>query len=266
LAKLENINQCQSYVSTLVKGTIGYLDPEYFMSQKLTKKSDVYSFGVVLLVVLSGRPALDPRAEGAQHSLVMWARQCINEGRFEELVDKNLTGKISQKSMDEYMEVTRSCLLQQRTGRPNMSRVVARLQQALEHQQQPSPADTYFVKFSFSDNHTKSKMSSTPSGAAVEVEKNLNDQSGTTHINLKVKGQDGNEVLFRIKRSTQLRKPMTAYCERQSQEMIEISFLLNGRHVRAEQTPDELEMEDGDEIDAMLHQTGGGDHFFYICN
>ncbi|XP_041004702.1 small ubiquitin-related modifier 1-like [Juglans microcarpa x Juglans regia] len=80
------------------------------------------------------------------------------------------------------------------------------------------------------------------------------------HINLKVKGQDGNEVFFRIKRSTQLRKLMTAYCDRQSVEFNSIAFLFDGRRLRAEQTPDELEMEDGDEIDAMLHQTGGGNY------
>ncbi|KAF2285715.1 hypothetical protein GH714_007354 [Hevea brasiliensis] len=73
------------------------------------------------------------------------------------------------------------------------------------------------------------------------------------HINLK----DGNEVFFRIKRSTQLKKLMNAYCDRQSVEMNSIAFLFDGRRLRGEQTPDELEMEDGDEIDAMLHQTGG---------
>ncbi|KAK4762258.1 hypothetical protein SAY87_030142 [Trapa incisa] len=79
----------------------------------------------------------------------------------------------------------------------------------------------------------------------------------SAHINLKVKGQDGNEVFFKIKRSTQLKKLMNAYCDRQSVEMNSIVFLFDGRRLRAEQTPDELEMEDGDEIDAMLHQTGG---------
>ncbi|KAM3382866.1 small ubiquitin-related modifier 2-like [Capsicum galapagoense] len=81
------------------------------------------------------------------------------------------------------------------------------------------------------------------------------DQSG--HINLKVKTQDGNEVFFRIKRSTQLKKLMNAYCDRKSVNFNAIAFLFDGRRLRAEQTPDELEMEDGDEIDAMLHQTGG---------
>ncbi|XP_078156361.1 small ubiquitin-related modifier 2-like [Carex rostrata] len=82
------------------------------------------------------------------------------------------------------------------------------------------------------------------------------DQGGA-HINLKVKGQDGNEVFFRIKRSTQLRKLMNAYCDRQSVDFTSIAFLFDGRRLRGDQTPDELEMDDGDEIDAMLHQTGG---------
>lgn len=72
-----------------------------------------------------------------------------------------------------------------------------------------------------------------------------------------VSDRDGNEVFFRIKRSTQLKKLMNAYCDRQSVDFNSIAFLFDGRRLRGEQTPDELEMEDGDEIDAMLHQTGG---------
>ncbi|TYG62424.1 hypothetical protein ES288_D07G229600v1 [Gossypium darwinii] len=90
---------------------------------------------------------------------------------------------------------------------------------------------------------------------AQEEDKKPGDQSAA-HINLKVKGQD-DEVFFRIKRSTQLKKLMNAYCDRQSVDFNSIAFLFDGRRLRGEQTPDELEMEDGDEIDAMLHQTGG---------
>ncbi|XP_022727894.1 small ubiquitin-related modifier 1-like [Durio zibethinus] len=89
-----------------------------------------------------------------------------------------------------------------------------------------------------------------------EVDKKPGDQSAA-HINLKVKGQDGNEVFFKIKRTTQLKKLMNAYCDRQSVDFNSIAFLFDGRLLRGKQTPDELEMEDGDEIDAMLHQTGG---------
>ncbi|THG17384.1 hypothetical protein TEA_018732 [Camellia sinensis var. sinensis] len=70
--------------------------------------------------------------------------------------------------------------------------------------------------------------------------------------------EEGNEVYFRIKRNTQLRKLMTAYCDRQSLDPKSIVFLFDGRRIHAEQTPDQLGMEDCDEVDAMLHQTGGG--------
>ncbi|KAJ1704095.1 hypothetical protein LUZ63_003874 [Rhynchospora breviuscula] len=76
------------------------------------------------------------------------------------------------------------------------------------------------------------------SGAGQDEDKKP-DQGGA-HINLKVKGQDGNEVFFRIKRSTQLRKLMNAYCDRQSVDFNAIAFLFDGRRLRGEQTPDEL--------------------------
>ncbi|CAN8252894.1 unnamed protein product [Cochlearia groenlandica] len=92
--------------------------------------------------------------------------------------------------------------------------------------------------------------------AKQEEDKKPGEQGGA-HINLKVKSQDGNEVFFRIKKNTQLKKLMNAYCDRQSADYNSIVFLFDGRRARPEQTPDQLEMEDGDEIDAMLHQTGG---------
>ncbi|CAL5353670.1 unnamed protein product [Camellia sinensis] len=90
---------------------------------------------------------------------------------------------------------------------------------------------------------------------------NMADQSQSNQLNIKVKNQvrqEGNEVYFRIKRNTQLCKLMTAYCDRQSLDPKSIVFLFDGRRIHAEQTPDQLGMEDCDEVDAMLHQTGGG--------
>ncbi|CAM8998014.1 unnamed protein product [Rhodiola kirilowii] len=97
-------------------------------------------------------------------------------------------------------------------------------------------------------------MSATPgSGAATEDDKKPMEQN----INLKVKGQDGIEVFCRIKSSTPLKKLMGAYCAKQSVELNSIAFIFDGRRLHGDHTPDEWEMEDGDEIDAMLHQTGG---------
>ncbi|XP_054780801.1 uncharacterized protein LOC129288309 [Prosopis cineraria] len=77
---------------------------------------------------------------------------------------------------------------------------------------------------------------------------------------LKVKSQDGDEVFFKIKKGTPLRKLINAYCDRTSQNPESVAFLFDGRRIRPEHTPRELEMEDGDEIDAMLHRTEGGIH------
>ncbi|KAL4364449.1 hypothetical protein AHAS_Ahas07G0007200 [Arachis hypogaea] len=76
------------------------------------------------------------------------------------------------------------------------------------------------------------------SGVTNEEDKKPTEQGGA-HINLKVKGQDGNEVFFRIKRSTQLKKLMNAYCDRQSVDFNSIAFLFDGRRLRSDQTPDE---------------------------
>mmetsp|Transcript_5040 Transcript_5040/g.12173 ORF Transcript_5040/g.12173 Transcript_5040/m.12173 type:complete len:96 (-) Transcript_5040:85-372(-) len=80
---------------------------------------------------------------------------------------------------------------------------------------------------------------------------------GAEHINLKVKGQDGNIVHFKIKRKTQLKKLMEAYCSRQSLQFDQIRFLFDGNRLRENQTPEELDMDNDDVIDAMLFQVGG---------
>ncbi|ORZ00434.1 ubiquitin-related domain-containing protein [Syncephalastrum racemosum] len=81
--------------------------------------------------------------------------------------------------------------------------------------------------------------------------------TATEHINIKVVGSDQNEVFFKIKRTTPLRKLMDAYCERQGKAAGSVRFLYDGNRVMPQNTPQELDMDDGDSIDVMVEQIGG---------
>ncbi|CAN6301372.1 unnamed protein product [Urochloa humidicola] len=78
-------------------------------------------------------------------------------------------------------------------------------------------------------------------------------------INIKVHSQTAADAFFRVKRDVKLRRLIDMYCGKHSLDPKTVKFLgPDGRHIRAEQTPDELGLEDGDAIDLVLDQVGGG--------
>ncbi|XP_037662390.1 small ubiquitin-related modifier 2-like [Choloepus didactylus] len=77
------------------------------------------------------------------------------------------------------------------------------------------------------------------------------------HANLKVAGQDGSVVQFKIKRHTPFSKLMKAYRERHSLSMRQIRFQFDRQPLNETDTPAQLEMEDEDTIDVFQQQTGG---------
>ncbi|VTJ90123.1 small ubiquitin-related modifier 2-like [Marmota monax] len=93
--------------------------------------------------------------------------------------------------------------------------------------------------------------------AAEETPKEGVKTENKDHINLKVAGQDGSVVQFKIKRHTPLSKLIKAYCERQGLSMRQIRFRFDGQPISETDTPAQLEMEDEDTIDVFQQQTGG---------
>ncbi|CAJ1931838.1 unnamed protein product [Sphenostylis stenocarpa] len=125
---------CHSHVSTEVKGTYGYLDPEYYKRRKLTEKSDVYSFGVVLFEVLCGRPAVNPVAveeENEKVGLATWAMHCYQCGTVDKLVDPHLEGNVRAECLRDFVDIGIQCLANRSADRPTMGEVLSSLEKIL---------------------------------------------------------------------------------------------------------------------------------------
>ncbi|XP_058200903.1 uncharacterized protein LOC131315714 isoform X3 [Rhododendron vialii] len=116
-----------THISTEVKGTFGYLDPDYFRTLRLTAKSDVYAFGVVLLEVLCGRPALDRKLSEEQMNLAHWTQRCIREGKLARVIDPSLSGQIAQPCLKSFVVLAKNCLSESPRSRPTMAEVLGSL-------------------------------------------------------------------------------------------------------------------------------------------
>ncbi|KVH92485.1 probable receptor-like protein kinase At2g23200 [Cynara cardunculus var. scolymus] len=135
-------NEDQSEMSG-IKGSFGYLDPEYFKCGTLTQKSDVYSFGIVLLEVLCARAALDHKLPEKEINLAEWAIKQINDGNVEDIIDPYLAGKININSLRKFMSTVGRCLMDTGDERPNMVDVLWDLEYVLKLHQVATDKEPY---------------------------------------------------------------------------------------------------------------------------
>ncbi|KAF9615312.1 hypothetical protein IFM89_022728 [Coptis chinensis] len=112
-----------THVSTQVKGTAGYLDPEYLRTYQLTEKSDVYSFGVLLVELVSGRRPIEPKRELKERITTRWAMKKFTDGEGILTLDPMLLRNPSTNlAVEKILELALQCLAPTRQGRPSMRR------------------------------------------------------------------------------------------------------------------------------------------------
>lgn len=116
-------------------GTVGYIDPEYYVLNVLTAKSDVYGFGVVLLELLTGKRAVFKNEEDGTGpmGIVEYAGPLILEGQLQRVLDKRV-GPPEMNEVEAVQLVAHTamcCVNLEGKERPSMSDIVLNLERAL---------------------------------------------------------------------------------------------------------------------------------------
>ncbi|PON68070.1 Serine/threonine protein kinase [Parasponia andersonii] len=112
-----------THVSTQVKGTAGYLDPEYLRTYQLTEKSDVYSFGVLLVELVTGRRPIEAKRELKERLTTKWAVKKFTDGDALSTLDPRLECSAGiNLAIEKLLELALQCLAPRRQSRPSMRR------------------------------------------------------------------------------------------------------------------------------------------------
>jgi serine/threonine protein kinase len=120
----KHIDRDKSQVMTRMRGTPGYLAPEWLTSQ-ITEKADIYSFGVVIMEIISGRKNLDTsRSEESVH-LITLLEEKVKNGQLADLMDgHNNDLQVHKQEVIQMMKLAMWCLQIDSKRRPQMSEVV----------------------------------------------------------------------------------------------------------------------------------------------
>lgn len=113
-----------THVTTRVKGTLGYLAPEYAMWGKASESCDLYSFGILLLELVSGKKPTENMVPGARCTLADWAVRLVSEGKYDEVVDPRLQRKYNIAELKRVVHAAVACAHTSSGQRPTIHEVV----------------------------------------------------------------------------------------------------------------------------------------------
>lgn len=134
----------QTQVTTLVQGTLGYLDPEYFHTSQLTEKSDVYSFGVVLAELLTREKPLAPERKMGERNLAAYFVVSMKEDRLFEILDPQLVREAtSAEQLVAMAKLVKKCLNVRGEDRPTMKEVAVELEGLKKQIKHPWAEENY---------------------------------------------------------------------------------------------------------------------------
>ncbi|KAM0998785.1 hypothetical protein FF1_005566 [Malus domestica] len=139
LAKLLMMNQSQTH--TAIRGTKGYVAPEWFRNLPITTKVDVYSFGVVLLEIICCRRSVDMEGNCEEKAiLTYWVYDCYIEGVLDDVVDHEVEALGDRTTLEKFVMVAIWCIQEDPSLRPTMRKVVQMLEGVAEVPVPPCPS------------------------------------------------------------------------------------------------------------------------------
>ncbi|CAH1429983.1 unnamed protein product [Lactuca virosa] len=127
----------QTQVTTLVQGTLGYLDPEYFHTSQLTDKSDVYSFAIVLLELLTGKKPLSMERIQAERNLAAYFLVSMKTNSLFQILDPRVVREGSLEQLQAIASLVKRCLNMNGYDRPTMKEVAMQLEGLRKLTKQP---------------------------------------------------------------------------------------------------------------------------------
>ncbi|GAB4850448.1 hypothetical protein Ancab_029752 [Ancistrocladus abbreviatus] len=138
LAKLLKTEQTRT--NTGIRGTRGYVAPEWFRNVPITVKVDVYSYGILLLELICCRKCFDSEREDEnERVLADWAYDCYTEGKVDLLVGNDEEARFDIKTVERYLMIAFWCIQEDPSQRPLMKKVTQMMEGAMEVSAPPNP-------------------------------------------------------------------------------------------------------------------------------